>query len=196
MRRPALPLRAVPVLPLVLLAGALACEGDTREADARLAPGEERGWTPGDPSGAPEAAAPAPAEPAPPAPAEEAPPAPPAEGAQARIARLEEELREAERAAEQARAKLEAAREALAEARAAAAGPARSDADLFREVQRRLLEDPALSRVAIRAEVTDGVVTLHGSVAEREIARAAGAVAASVDGVVRVESRIEVTGGG
>lgn len=173
----------------LLLAGAPACGGGERTDDgAAVAPGEEA-WTPGA-SGAPAESPTAPgAGSAPQAAPGGEPPADAAAAARAEVERLERRVRQAEQELEDARAELARAREALA---AAEHGPARSDAAIFRDVQRRLLEDPALARVAIRADVDDGVVVLHGRVPDRDTARTAGAVAAGVDGVVRVESRIAV----
>lgn len=76
-------------------------------------------------------------------------------------------------------------REAAVDARA-------TDTVVFREVQKRLLEDDELSRVAISASVKDSVVTLNGSVENGMLRDRAVEVSRDTPGVDRVDSRIEV----
>ena len=145
---------------------------------------------------------------------ESAPPS--AEQAAARLAGAEQEvaaLRQIAAEAEQARqsaeakvasaeAELEAAREAHDQARnalrdaeqqlASLAPPPPSDDEVFRRVQKRLLEAPALADVAIAAEVSSRKVTLRGSVPEAAIRDAAIEIARSTDGVAEVHSEIQV----
>jgi osmotically-inducible protein OsmY len=67
-----------------------------------------------------------------------------------------------------------------------------TDAVLFRTVQQRLLEDDDLAKVAIAASVTNGTVTLSGSVPNGELRDRAVEVARATPGVQKVQSRIEV----
>ncbi len=140
------------------------------------------------PAAEPEAAPQAAAQPAPGA---EVPIRPPLEMARAEVEMLRRAVSEAEGRLDRARQQLAAAEERVAalEAERKAAVP---DDVLFRRVQRRLLEDPALSEVAIAAEVSGGVVTLRGSVPDPDTADAAVKIAEAVEGVGRVDSRIEV----
>lgn len=137
------------------------------------------------------------------APAEEAPdaevsPAPAPESERVREARAEvedlrEEVEEAEGELAEARAELAEAEARLARLRREAASAARvPDAQLFRDVQRRLLESAALSHVAIAAEVSDGVVTLHGAVEDVDTANLAATLAGQVEGVRQVRNEIEI----
>ena len=64
------------------------------------------------------------------------------------------------------------------------------DALLFRSVQRELLEAAALAKVAISAEVADGVVTLRGVVPDPDTRAAALSIAESVEGVTAVEDQL------
>jgi len=67
------------------------------------------------------------------------------------------------------------------------------DTVVFREVQKRLLEDRQLSQVAIVASVADGVVTLSGQVDNSKLRDRAIEVAKATDGVKSVASRIDVS---
>lgn len=67
-----------------------------------------------------------------------------------------------------------------------------TDALLFRAIQRKLLEDDRLERLAIRADVNKGVVTLRGSVPDAESRDTAIEVVQSFPGVVSVDSKLEV----
>jgi osmotically-inducible protein OsmY len=98
--------------------------------------------------------------------------------AQTRLAEAQSDVR----TAEQELARLEAAvdRDAV-------------DTVLFREVQKRLLEDDALSNVAIAASVKNGVVSLSGNVDNERLRDRAVQVAGQPEGVERVESRIEIS---
>jgi osmotically-inducible protein OsmY len=59
-------------------------------------------------------------------------------------------------------------------------------------VQKRLLEDGDLSDVAIAARVSNGIVTLSGSVPNAKLRDRALEIARAAPGVGSVESRIEV----
>jgi osmotically-inducible protein OsmY len=101
----------------------------------------------------------------------------------------------ADDAAEQAGVAYDQARNALRDAEQKLASlepPAPSDAEVFRRVQKQLLDSPALAKVAIQAEVSERVVTLHGNVPDDATRDAAVAVARGVDGVKDVETSIEV----
>lgn len=71
--------------------------------------------------------------------------------------------------------------------------PPPSDTEVFRRVQKQLLDAPALAKVAIQAEVSERKVTLRGSVPDDATRDAAVAVASGVDGVAAVESAMQVT---
>jgi hyperosmotically inducible protein len=98
-----------------------------------------------------------------------------------------EELEKASGALEKARDRLAAAQERV--------GEYATDAVLFRSVQRRLLEDEKLERVAIAARVENGVVNLSGTVPSAKLRDRAVEVAKKTSGVVRVDSNIQVAGG-
>jgi osmotically-inducible protein OsmY len=93
---------------------------------------------------------------------------------------------------DQARIALQEAREQLAEAEAEV-DLAATDALLFRGIQRRLLEDERLARIAVRAEVDKGVVTLRGSVPDPDAREAALEIAQSFPGVAVVENELELS---
>lgn len=99
------------------------------------------------------------------------------EKAQERLAEAQKTLQEEER--ERDRLASEVDRSAL-------------DTALFRAVQQRLLQDGKLANVAITASVSEGVVTLSGSVDSQKLNERAVEVAGKVSGVKRVESRIRV----
>lgn len=101
----------------------------------------------------------------------------------------------AEDALEQAGAAYDQARNALRDAEqrlASLVPPPPSDAEVFRRVQKELLDAPALAQVAIKAEVAERKVTLHGSVPDEETRDAAVSIASAVDGVASVESALRV----
>jgi len=148
-------------------------------------------WPSGDAS-EPGGTAPVPDRGASPAAAASDPPDPPdpdeLHAARAEVERLGVVVSQAESDLEAANAALSVARERLAELRAAT--PRWPDSQIFRNVQRRLLTDPALSHVAIAAEVTAGTVTLRGVVPNERTLRAATRIAESVEGVLAVENRL------
>ena len=111
------------------------------------------------------------------------------ETAEAKVASAEAELEAAREAREQARNALRDAEQKLA----SLAPPPPSDDEVFRRVQKRLLEAPALAEVAIAAEVSSRNVTLRGSVPDDATRDAALEVARSVDGVADVHSEIQIT---
>jgi len=112
------------------------------------------------------------------------------EATQREVAARKEAVEAAKRAVGDAEKQAVAAAEAVAEAkRTAALG---SDTALFRAVQTRLLEDPALASVAISARVQDGAVTLAGRVPDAALRDRAVAVARETPGVRAVENEIEV----
>jgi osmotically-inducible protein OsmY len=101
----------------------------------------------------------------------------------------------ADAAAEQAAEAYDQARNALRDAEQKLASlepPPPSDAEVFRRVQKQLLDSPALAKVAIQAEVSERTVTLHGSVPDEATRDAAVAVASAVEGVKAVEDSIRV----
>ena len=108
-----------------------------------------------------------------------------ADSALAQVDEIEPEVRAAE-------AELRKAEEILRElgAEVAAAGSPGPDALLFRSVQRELLEAAALAKVAVSAEVADGVVTLRGVVPDPDTRAAALSIAESVEGVLGVEDQL------
>ena len=67
-----------------------------------------------------------------------------------------------------------------------------TDAVLFRSVQQRLLAEEDLEDVAIRAQVENGIVTLHGSVPLERLRELAVEVSRSVAGVTAVRTEILV----
>lgn len=92
-----------------------------------------------------------------------------------------------------ARERLKAAESRLADAKSEMAGLSTDDL-LFRAVQKRLLEDDELEKVAIAAKVDAGVVTLSGSVPEEDIRKHALEVARETPGVVSVVDQISIPG--
>jgi len=131
----------------------------------------------------------------------------------------EVDLQQASQAVEEARTEVEKARETvqardsevkeaqqrLAEARAvlreaegeflqreAVVDRSATDDVLFRAVQKLLLEDDDLAEVAIAARVSNGVVTLSGSVPSVALRDHAVELARAIPGVGSVQSRIEV----
>jgi osmotically-inducible protein OsmY len=111
-------------------------------------------------------------------------------------ARKTVEARETE--VKQAQERLTEARDALREAQKVVAEREQTvdrnatDAVLFRAVQKRLLEDRQLEDVAVAAKVTDGVVTLSGSVPNAKLSDRAALIASETPGVESVVNRIQV----
>ena len=96
---------------------------------------------------------------------------------------LEDQLADAERVRREAQRHVNEA-EALVSERA-------SNDVLFRAVQRRLLEDPALADAAVTAHVVSRVVTLRGEVANARLLDRAVEVARAAPGVARVVSELK-----
>jgi len=67
-----------------------------------------------------------------------------------------------------------------------------TDAVLFRTIQKQLLEDGDLAKVAISASVKSATVTLSGSVPDAELRDRAVEIARETPGVQHVQSQIEV----
>ena len=111
------------------------------------------------------------------------------EAAEAKAASAAAELEQAGEAHDQARNALRDAEQKLA----SLAPPPPTDDEVFRRVQKRLLEAPALAAVAISAEVSGRSVTLRGSVPDEATRDAAIAIARSTDGVSEVHSEIQLT---
>lgn len=65
---------------------------------------------------------------------------------------------------------------------------------LFRAVQAALLEADVLESVAVRVEVSDGQIVLHGEVPSTQLREKAAAIARATPGVTKIESRIRVVG--
>jgi osmotically-inducible protein OsmY len=120
------------------------------------------------------------------------------EEARVRVEQARETVETRESEVKQAEEQLSEARSALREAesefvqREAVVNRSATDAVLFRAVQKRLLEDGDLSKVAIAARVSKGVVTLSGSVPNAKLRDQAVEIARTTPGVGSVESRIEV----
>ncbi len=120
--------------------------------------------------------------------------------AQRRVAAAREAVEAEEREVAAAREDLEKAHERLNQAVAALedarqrVGRHATDEVLFREVQRKLIDDEELAEaeVAIRANVTEGVVVLQGKVPDAELRGHAEKIAGGTPGVVGVENRIAV----
>jgi osmotically-inducible protein OsmY len=103
----------------------------------------------------------------------------------------ESEAREAKKRLAEAQTAFREAQSELSESEAAVDRNA-TDAVLFRTVQKRLLEEGDLANVAIAASVTNGTVTLSGSVPNGKLRDRAVEVARATPGVQNVQSRIEV----
>jgi osmotically-inducible protein OsmY len=116
-----------------------------------------------------------------------------------RVRDAREKILGKEQNVETARAELEQAREALREAELGLAEAeakvdlTATDALLFRGIQRKLLEDDRLNRLAVRADVNKGVVTLRGVVSDPEAREAALEIARGFPGVASVENELELT---
>ena len=109
-----------------------------------------------------------------------------------------EEVEARQQVADEARKELEAAEselrireQALREAESRV-GLKATDATLFRSIQRRLLDDAELDDLAIAVQVTQGVVTLRGTVPDESDRARAEEVARGTPGVVTLENRIEL----
>ena len=132
------------------------------------------------------------------------------------VARLEaasEAVAEAQQSVESARAELEARRSALESAREAVGAAEISlreaeqhlaearaevfeqatDTVLFRAVQKRLLDEDRLGKVAIAARVEQGTVVLSGAVPDDRLRQRAVEIARDTPGVLEVDDRIRVT---
>jgi osmotically-inducible protein OsmY len=114
-----------------------------------------------------------------------------ADKARADLELREEAFAKAQENRDESASKLRDAERSLAEAKVAL-GLVATDELLFREVQRSLLDDPELEKVAIQASVNGGVVRLTGSVPDAELAERAAGIAGAVPGVAGVEDRILV----
>ena len=101
----------------------------------------------------------------------------------------------ADEAADKASEAYEQASNALRDAEqklASLVPPPPSDEEVFRRVQKQLLEAPVLAKVAIKAEVSERNVTLQGTVPDEATRDAAVSIARAVDGVASVDSKIRV----
>ncbi len=119
-------------------------------------------------------------------------------GVRAALDRAQQRSQEKEQAFERAKGELEDARRALHEAELELA-QAETRVDLrglddliFRLVQERLLDDGDLERVAIRASVARGVVTLEGAVPSAALRDRALGIAQTTPGVSRVRDSIRI----
>jgi len=118
--------------------------------------------------------------------------------ARAQVAKDRESVQARESEVQEAQERLVEARSALREAeselarRETAVDRSATDDVLFRTVQKELLEDDDLSKVAISARVSKGVITLSGSVPNEKLRDRALEVARAAPGATKVESRIAV----
>ena len=106
------------------------------------------------------------------------------------------QLQEAEQALDKARESHTQLKNALRDAEMKLASlepPPPSDEEVFRRVQKELLDAPALSKVAIQAEVAERKVTLRGVVPDAATRDAAVTIARSVEGVGDVQSEIRIS---
>ena len=113
------------------------------------------------------------------------------ETTRAAVEKREAEMKEAQQRLAEARAALLEAQQEFAK-REQTVGRSATDAVLFRTVQKRLLEDGQLESVAIAANVTDGVVTLTGSVPNAGLSERAALIAGETPGVSSVTNRVRV----
>lgn len=111
--------------------------------------------------------------------------------ARADVEKREAEVKEAQKLLTEARATLREAQQEYAK-REQTVDLSATDSVLFRAVQKRLLDDGALESVGIAAKVTDGVVTLSGSVPNAKLSDRAALVAGETPGVTSVTNRIKV----
>jgi len=110
-----------------------------------------------------------------------------ADEARGALTTAEDSLAESQAAVDETVAALASAEQELADLQ-----PDVSDDELFRNVQQALLESEALSQVAIRAEVQDGRIVLHGTVPDERLRTGAEQIAKSVPGVRALDNQIEV----
>jgi hyperosmotically inducible protein len=113
------------------------------------------------------------------------------EDARKELSKAENRLAEAQTDRERATKSVQAAERALSEAEAKV-GLYATDDELFRHVQKLLLEDPALKDGAISASVKSGVVTLSGHVPDAKARDHAIELARGVPGVVDVKSELVI----
>jgi osmotically-inducible protein OsmY len=113
------------------------------------------------------------------------------EDARKDLSKAEARLAEAQTERDQAAKAVHAAERSLSEAEAKV-GLYATDDELFRHVQKLLLDDPALKDAAISASVKSGVVTLTGHVTDAKARDHAIEVARSVPGVVDVKSALVI----
>lgn len=113
------------------------------------------------------------------------------QGLEQKVEEKREAVGEAEQSLSEAREELATAEQDLRAARAEIDEQATNVA-LFRAVQRALLQSEALEDYAIRVEVRDGVVTLHGVVDQSGQAETAREIAQSQTGTAEVRSDIRV----
>lgn len=114
------------------------------------------------------------------------------EAARELVTKREAEVQQAQARLTEARAALREAQEKVAKGEAKVDRRA-TDAVLFRAVQKQLLTDDALREVAISATVTNGNVTLAGTVNSAKQRDRALELARATPGVGQVESRITVS---
>lgn len=107
------------------------------------------------------------------------------------LSEAEQRLAKVQTERDQAAKAVHEAERALSEAEAKV-GLYATDVELFRHVQKLLLEDPALKDGAISASVKSGVVTLSGHAPDAKARDHAIEVARKVPGVVDVRSQIEI----
>ena len=110
------------------------------------------------------------------------------EAKQKRLDEARKQVGEDRQAAAQAEARVEAAR--------AEVSRYATDPIVFREVERRLLDDRKLVDTAVSVRVVQGVVTLTGNVPSAELRAHAGELAETSPGVVKVVNDVQVVGPG
>lgn len=103
----------------------------------------------------------------------------------------EDDVQKAQKRLAEARAALRDSQGKLAQ-RETVVDRSATDIVLFRRVQKQLLDEDDLSEVAISVRVSEGVVTLSGSVPNEELRDRALEIARATPGVGQVESRIAV----
>lgn len=178
--------RAVVVLTLILVMTALACGSDSEEKQESQEK-QEPSVTPQAKEAAPDETIPAREQLA---------------KAQRQLKSLVKDVKTKRQAVERSKEQLATAREELAKAQDELQRVSREVDDretnvaLFRVVQRALLENEALDDVAIRVDVSHGVVTLHGKVEAKAQEREALETARSAAGMFDVDSEIELLSGG
>lgn len=113
------------------------------------------------------------------------------EDAHKALSKAEARLAEAQTARDQAAKSVQGAERALSEAEAKV-GLYATDDELFRHIQKLLLEDRDLKDAAISASVKSGVVTLSGHVPDARARDHAIELARGVPGVVNVKSELVI----